>query len=268
MKTKKLTKNQLDIMKVLWKSEKALSASDITKNNPSLNLNTVRSCLQAMLKNGVIVVDDVVYSRTVLSRSYKPVLTAEKYIADNFSQGKYSRSVCSVEELTRATNRIKEPQTWRRGFEGTLELLSYREEERAEFELYRVIESLKDYLESRATSRWNVNWDMMWDTYENENRCFGMQCYEGIYHNIQIAREEKSFAESGHRALFLEQEHKKIMELRLQFIRERYPISEDIISEYHRLCEICGSAMCLKLKYDITKKEELLDRIEIGRAHV
>ena len=184
------------------------------------------------------------------------------YIADNFSQGKYSRSVCGVEELIRATNRIKEPQTWRRGFEGTLELLSYREEERAEFELYRVIESLKDYLESRATSRWNVNWDMMWDTYENENRCFGMQCYEGIYHNIQIAREEKSFAESGHRALFLEQEHKKIMELRLQFIRERYPISEDIISEYHRLSEICGSAMCLKLKYDITKKEELLDRIE------
>ncbi len=85
MKTKKLTKNQLDIMKVLWKSEKALSASDIAKNNPSLNLNTVRSCLQAMLKNGVIVVDDVVYSGTVLSRSYKPVLTAEKYIADNFS---------------------------------------------------------------------------------------------------------------------------------------------------------------------------------------
>ncbi len=85
MKTKKLTKNQLDIMKVLWKSEKALSASDIAKNNPSLNLNTIRSCLQTMLKNGVIVVDDVVYSGTVLSRSYKPVLTAEKYIADNFS---------------------------------------------------------------------------------------------------------------------------------------------------------------------------------------
>ena len=85
MKTKKLTKNQLDIMKVLWKSEKALSASDIAKNNPSLNLNTIRSCLQTMLKNGVIVVDDVLYSGTVLSRSYKPVLTAEKYIADNFS---------------------------------------------------------------------------------------------------------------------------------------------------------------------------------------
>lgn len=85
MKSKKLTKNQLDIMKVLWKSEKALSASDITKVNPSLNLNTVRSALQVMLKNGVIAVDDIVYSGTVLSRSYKPVLSAEKYIADNFS---------------------------------------------------------------------------------------------------------------------------------------------------------------------------------------
>lgn len=85
MKTKKLTKNQLDIMKVLWKSGKALSASDITKANPSLNLNTVRSSLQTMLKNGVIVVDDIVYSGTVLSRSYKAVLSAEKYIAENFS---------------------------------------------------------------------------------------------------------------------------------------------------------------------------------------
>ncbi len=96
MKTKKLTKNQLDIMKVLWKSEKALSASDITKNDPSLNLNTVRSCLQTMLKNGVIVVDDVVYSGTVLSRSYKPVLSAEKYISDNFSEVTKTFSVPAI----------------------------------------------------------------------------------------------------------------------------------------------------------------------------
>ena len=184
------------------------------------------------------------------------------FIADNFSQGKYRKSTCSAEELIRATERIREPEAWRRGFEGTIELLSYREEERAEFELYRVIESLKDYMESRATSRWNVHFDVMWDAMENNNRCFGMQCYEGIYHNIQIAKEEKCFAESGHRAIFLEQEHKKIMELRLRYIRDKHPISEEIISEYHRLSEICRSAMCLKLKYDITKNEDLLDRIE------
>ena len=91
-----MTKNQLDIMKVLWKSEKALSASDITKANPSLNLDTVRSSLQAMLKSGVIVVDDVVYSGTVLSRSYKAVLSAEKYIADNFSEVTKKFSVLSI----------------------------------------------------------------------------------------------------------------------------------------------------------------------------
>ena len=43
MKTYKITTNQLDVLKVLWNSDKALSATDIIDLNPSLNINTVKT---------------------------------------------------------------------------------------------------------------------------------------------------------------------------------------------------------------------------------
>ena len=184
------------------------------------------------------------------------------HIADNFSDGKYRTAFCSTEELKRAISRIGDPATWGLGFEGTIELLSYGDEDRIGFELCRVLESFQDYLESKATSRWYVNPDVKWDADENRNRCFGMQCYEGIHKNIRIAKEQGYFDESGHRALFLEQEHKKIMEMRLQWMKDKYPISDEVVMEYHKIADMGRIAMNLKLKYDITKKEGLLDKIE------
>ena len=85
------------------------------------------------------------------------------------------------------------------GCEGTIELLSYRDDDRANFELYRVIESLQDYLASRATSRWDVNLGIKWDSDEIKNRCFGMQCYDGIFQNIRMlgSREALQGAATG-----------------------------------------------------------------------
>ncbi len=85
MKQKKLTKRQLDVMKILWASEGPMTVSSIKKSNPSLNINTVRSAVQTLLKNEYIEIADIVYSGTVLSRSYKPIISAEEYISDNFS---------------------------------------------------------------------------------------------------------------------------------------------------------------------------------------
>lgn len=184
------------------------------------------------------------------------------YIADHFSGGKYRKAVCSAEELKAAISGIRNPETWTRGFEGTIDLLSCREKERAKFELYRVIESLQDYLESRATSRWDVNRDVIWDSDEVKNRCFGMECYEGVFQNIRIAKEQGRFPESGHRALFLEQEHKKIMEMRLLWMKEKYPISDEFIEKYRMMAKWGGIAMTLKLKYDRTGDGKLPDRIE------
>lgn len=73
------------VMKVFWEYEdRALSASEIVKLEPSLNLNTVRACVKVLLEKNYIVVDDVVYSNTVLARAYRPIISIDRYISENF----------------------------------------------------------------------------------------------------------------------------------------------------------------------------------------
>ena len=69
---KRITKKQLEIMKILWSSDKPLIASEILKRNDSLNINTVQACLRALVNKQFIKVADIVYSGTVLTRSYTP----------------------------------------------------------------------------------------------------------------------------------------------------------------------------------------------------
>lgn len=79
---KRLTKRQFEIMKVLWDSDKPLIASDIVKLNNDLNINTVQSCLRSLIANKCIEVADIVYSGTVLTRSYAPIITKEDYLSN------------------------------------------------------------------------------------------------------------------------------------------------------------------------------------------
>ncbi len=182
------------------------------------------------------------------------------YIADNFRKGKYQKGICSAEELIQATKDMENPETWRNGFDGMLELVSYRVQDRATFELYRVLESMKDYLHSEPTKRWYIGYHM-WDEAEMTNRCFGMQCYDAIHYSLRIAREIGCFEESGHRALFLESEHKQIMLRRLSWMKDKYPVDDEIIQKYMDISEKARIAMLLKLKYDVRPEQCLLDRI-------
>lgn len=83
-KKQKLTKKQLEIMKILWNSPTPMIASDIEKNNPSLNINTIQACLRALMKAEYIKVADIVYSGTVLTRSYTPCVSKEEYFSESF----------------------------------------------------------------------------------------------------------------------------------------------------------------------------------------
>ncbi|RKI42286.1 hypothetical protein D7V86_06850 [bacterium D16-51] len=81
----RITMTQEAVMKVFWEYEdRALSASEIVKLEPSLNLNTVRACVKVLLEKNYIVVDDVVYSNTVLARAYRPIISIDRYISENF----------------------------------------------------------------------------------------------------------------------------------------------------------------------------------------
>ena len=72
-------------MKILWDSNKALVASEIANHGEALNINTVHACLRTLLKKEAIKIDGIVYSGTVLARSYSPVITKENYFDDVYN---------------------------------------------------------------------------------------------------------------------------------------------------------------------------------------
>ena len=74
-----LTKREKEIMEVLWTSPKSLVASEIAQKGGGMSLNTVQAILRKLLKNGLIKVNEIVYSGTVLSRSYIPTISPETF---------------------------------------------------------------------------------------------------------------------------------------------------------------------------------------------
>lgn len=81
-KLSKISEREKDIMSVLWHSEEALTASAIAEKGNSLSINTVQAAMRSLMKKKYIEVADIVYSGTVLTRSYKPIISAEQYAAN------------------------------------------------------------------------------------------------------------------------------------------------------------------------------------------
>lgn len=84
---KKITGKQLDVMQALWEADQPMTASEIVREHPELNINTVQSGLKQLMKKEYIRVADIVYSGTVLCRSYEPQITKESYVNEFFSGG-------------------------------------------------------------------------------------------------------------------------------------------------------------------------------------
>lgn len=74
-----LTGREKDVLAVLWKAEKGMIASEVVKVRNDLTINTVQAVLKKLLKRNLIKVDQIVYSGTVLSRSYVPTLTEAEF---------------------------------------------------------------------------------------------------------------------------------------------------------------------------------------------
>ena len=88
---KRITKKQLEII---------LIASEILKRNDSLNINTVQACLRALVNKQFIKVADIVYSGTVLTRSYTPLVSREDFLEtacqDIIGKAKVSSLIASL----------------------------------------------------------------------------------------------------------------------------------------------------------------------------
>ena len=91
---KRFTKKQLDVMKVLWESATPMIASDIVRKDDAL------ACLRSLIANHSIKVADIVYSGTVLTRSYAPVISRDEYFGntctDILGDGQKSALIASL----------------------------------------------------------------------------------------------------------------------------------------------------------------------------
>lgn len=79
MKRKALSVRQLEVMEILWNADQGMTASEI-KNASNMDINTVQASLRGLMSKKYIEVGQIVYSGTVLSRSYVPVVTREEYL--------------------------------------------------------------------------------------------------------------------------------------------------------------------------------------------
>lgn len=81
-----LTKKELDIMSILWESDVPLVASEISKRDLSLNINTAQAVIRKLLDKKYIDIADIVYSGTVLSRSYRPTISQKELAIQQFTK--------------------------------------------------------------------------------------------------------------------------------------------------------------------------------------
>lgn len=79
MKTKALPERQLEVMQALWNSDKAMTAK-VIEEETDLDINTVQASLRSLTSKKYIEVSDIVYSGTVLARSYSPIISKEEYL--------------------------------------------------------------------------------------------------------------------------------------------------------------------------------------------
>ena len=92
----KITNRELEIMQLLWNADHPLIASEIAAMKPDLTVNTVQSVLRNLLKHKYIEVAKIVYSGTVLTRSYRPLITEQDFGIDQVINDFHSfRGLCS-----------------------------------------------------------------------------------------------------------------------------------------------------------------------------
>ena len=99
-----LSKRELDVMNVFWAQEGPVIASDIPKVNGSLSINTVQAVIKKLIQKKYLKIDEIVYSGTVLTRSYLPIVTADEYAKRQIQTDasflcKYTNKIGVVEAL-------------------------------------------------------------------------------------------------------------------------------------------------------------------------
>ncbi len=81
----KLTKRESDIMEVLWKNERDMSANDILQASEGMSIYTIQQVLQRLLAYGFIEVASIGNNKKSLMRLYRPAVSEMLYYSSFMS---------------------------------------------------------------------------------------------------------------------------------------------------------------------------------------
>lgn len=116
------SKKELEVMEVLWDSDKPLAVSGIVEANPSLNRNTLNIVLKKLHDAGYIYLAEYSKTRTVTARAYRPAMTREECLARELSElGEFDESKLALGLMSNILEHGEESE--KKDFVGKLEEL-------------------------------------------------------------------------------------------------------------------------------------------------
>lgn len=80
-----LNPRELDVLNILWKSDNAMTSTDIVSEMKGLTQSTVIAVLRKLLNDNLVEVCGMTHSGKVLSRTYRPTKASRQVIMDNFA---------------------------------------------------------------------------------------------------------------------------------------------------------------------------------------
>lgn len=79
-----LNVREMDVLNILWKSDVAMTSSDITDEMKELTQSTVVAVLRKLLREELVEIHGVTRCGKVLSRTYRPTEKSRKVLIDHF----------------------------------------------------------------------------------------------------------------------------------------------------------------------------------------
>lgn len=98
---------ELEILNILWGSDKALTSMDIIEAGKGLSQSTVQAVLRKLLKDGLVEVEGITHSGNVLSRTYRPTEKSKEVVLQQFvEQYKGISNIVSNGEVIKALEEV------------------------------------------------------------------------------------------------------------------------------------------------------------------
>lgn len=82
----RLNPRELDVLNILWSTDREMTSTDIVNEMRGLTQSTVIAVLRKLAKDGFVEVAGVTHSGKVLSRTYRPTEASKDYIAQHFAE--------------------------------------------------------------------------------------------------------------------------------------------------------------------------------------